>query len=274
MANEFEQETNLWDTGFDEEQEDFGGNEQDYFYQEEEEQDEQEQEGLEDQPEGSEEPSNEEEDDDINVSYFLANALKEQGVIDADEIPKDIDEQKVFELYKESHKERLFQEVQAELTSTLQSRGITEDHLTMAMALQSGYHPDMLMEHNRYKAFSSLPEDVDTEDKAVVAEWYQYRGLFEDEIKEKLDELELDDEKLDINFKRAKGTFKEVSEEFDKQVRSEALERERLVHEAQQKNQRLLQNIRTTGEISGERMTKPQLEQFERGIFTDRKSVV
>lgn len=274
MVNEFEQETDLWRTGFEDEQGDFGeDNEEEYFYQPEEEQEEQEQEGLEDQPEGSEEPSNEE-DDDINVSYFLANALKEQGVINADEIPKDIDEQKVFELYKESHKERLFQEVQDELSKTLQSRGITEDHLAMAMALESGYHPDMLLEQNRYKAFSGLPDDVDTEDKkAVVAEWYQYRGLFEDEIKEKLDELELDDEKLDINFKRAKGTFKEVSEGFEKQVRQEALERDRLMHEAQQKNQQLLQNVRTTGELAGEKMTKPQLEQFERGIFTRDQKV-
>lgn len=263
---EFEQETDLWHTGFEDEERDLF---EDDFPTLQEEEDIEPVEGDE-QPADEEpidEPSNTNEED-LNVAYFLANALKEQGIINLEEIPEDIDESKIFDLYKESHRERLYEEVQNEIVTSLQTRGITDEHLTMAMAIQSGYNPEYLLEQNRYKSYASISEDADENQmKTVVKEWYEFRGLFEDEINEKLDELELDEEKLKTNFKRAQEAFKTVSQEFDKQVKAEAYERERLQYEAQQKNQQFLQNVRTTGELAGEKMTKPQLEQFEKGLF-------
>lgn len=266
MATEFEQETTLWETNFEEDDNVFGETEDNYLEQEEQE------ESYSDEPDSKEEetgvenqPSNE---DDVNYTFFLANALKEKGILNVDNIPEDIEEEEVLELYKEAHQERIRADIEAEISTALQSRGITDDHLTMAMAIQAGYPPEFLMEQNRYKYYSSLPEDVDIEDKKqVITEWYKYRNLYEDEIKEKLDELELDDDKLETNFKRAKDTFKYLDQEFEKQVRQEALERERIAFEIQEKNRRLLQSVRTTGEIAGEKMSRPQLEQFEKGIF-------
>jgi hypothetical protein len=220
---------------------------------------------LEELPEGdaaAEETPTEEE---INVSFFLADALRQKGILNLDNVPENITEEEVVQLYAQSHEER----IQQTILDSLQQRGITEKNLQMAMAIENGYSPDFLLEQNRYKAFADLKsqEEVSRDVKeSVVSQWLQSRDLFEDEIKERKDTYELNDEIFETDYNRAISYFDAQYKEFEKQNELATIQRERAVLEIQKKNRDLLQSVETKGEISGEKMTATQLEDFKRAL--------
>lgn len=219
-------------------------------------------EGVEIPDTAGEEESQEEE---INVSFFMADALRQKGILNLDNVPEDITEEQVVELYTYAHEER----IQNQIFSTLQQRGITERNLEMAMAIENGYSPDFLLEQNRYKAFSNLKdqEDVSRDVKeSVVNQWLQSRDLFEDEITERKDTYTLNDEVFETDYNRAVNYFDTKSKEFDQQNRLATIERELTILETQKKNRDLLTQVETKGEIAGEKMTAAQLEDFRRGL--------
>ena len=204
-------------------------------------------------------------EEEINVSFFLADALRQKGILNLDNVPENITEEEVVQLYAKSHEER----IQQTILDSLQQRGITEKNLQMAMAIENGYSPDFLLEQNRYKAFADLKsqEEVTRDVKeSVVSQWLQSRDLFEDEIKERKDTYELNDEIFETDYNRAISYFDTRYKEFEKQNEVATIQRERSVLELQKKNRDLLQSVESKGEIAGERMTATQLEDFKRGL--------
>jgi len=209
------------------------------------------------------------EDEDINVTFFLANALKEKGIISADDIKENITDEEVLKLYENSHYERIRAEEESKISLALQARGITEENLQYAMAIQNGYSPEFLLEQNRVKAFAQLgtQEDVNEDlQKTVIREFDKARGLLDDEIEDRMTDLELNDDKLSIAFKRATEFFGKKNHEFEQENQSIALEREKAMFEVQKKNRELLQTVFTTGTVGGEKLTATQLEDYKKGL--------
>lgn len=218
----------------------------------------------------------EENEDDINVTFFLANALKEKGILPEGEIDESITDEDVLHLYEQAHAERIRLEEENKLALALESRGITEENLQYAMAIQNGFSPDFLLEQNRYRAFANLAnqEDVDRNlQETVIREFHRSRGLMEDEIEDRMNDLELNDEKFETDFQRATGFFDTKYQEFEQQNQAIALERERQMLEGQRRNRELLSNIERTGVIAGERMNQAQLEDFKRGLYLQEEVV-
>lgn len=216
----------------------------------------------------------EEEDGNINVAYFLANALKEKGIIDVDVVDKNISDEDVISLYSKAHEERIRYEEESRLIETLQSRGITEDNLAYAMAIQNGYSPDMLLEQNRIKALSQLPDDTeDSLKEAAIIEFRRQSGWAEDEIEDRMQDLILNEDKLGKEFDKARGFFAERKRVFDDDNHRATLERERVQQEVQERNRRLITNIYTTGKIKDETMTSSQLEAYKKAL-SDQSNVV
>lgn len=209
-------------------------------------------------------------EDDINVTFFLANALKEKGIIEDSEIREDITDEEVLSLYERAHAERIRLEEENKIALALEARGITEENLQYAMAIQNGYSPEYLLEQNRYKLFSSLSERDDIErgvQETVIKEFHKSRGLMDDEIEDRMTDLELNDEKFETDFKRATEFFGTKYKQFEEQNQALALEKERQMLDQQKRNRDLLHHIETTGEIGGEKMNVAQLEDFRRGIY-------
>jgi hypothetical protein len=218
----------------------------------------------------------EEIEDDINVTFFLANALKEKGILPEGDIDENITDEDVLYLYEQAHAERIRSEEENKLALALESRGITEENLQYAMAIQNGFSPDFLLEQNRYRAFAGLAnqEDVDRNlQETVIREFHRSRGLMEDEIEDRMNDLELNDEKFETDFQRATGFFGTKYQEFEQQNQAIALERERHMLDGQRRNRELLTNIEKTGVIAGERMNQAQLEDFRRGLYLQEEVV-
>lgn len=210
------------------------------------------------------------EEDDINVTFFLANALKEKGILPESELREDITDEEVLYLYEQAHAERIRLEEENKIALALEARGITEENLQYAMAIQNGYSPEFLLEQNRYRAFANLAneEEVDRNvQETVIREFHRSRGLMEDEIDDRMSDLDLNDDKFQTDFSRATEFFGAKYKEFENQNREFALQRERQMLEVQKRNRDLLASVETTGQIAGERMTSTQLEDFRKGLY-------
>lgn len=210
------------------------------------------------------------EEDDINVTFFLANALKEKGIIPETELREDITDEEVLYLYEQAHADRIRIEEENKIALALEARGITEENLQYAMAIQNGYSPEFLLEQNRYRAFANLSneEEVDRNlQETVIREFHRSRGLMEDEIDDRMSDLDLNDEKFQTDFSRATEFFGNKYKEFEAQNRELALHRERQMLEVQKRNRDLLASVETTGQIAGEKMNQAQLEDFRKGLY-------
>jgi hypothetical protein len=210
------------------------------------------------------------EEDDINVTFFLANALKEKGIIPEGELREDITDEEVLYLYEQAHADRIRIEEENKIALALEARGITEENLQYAMAIQNGYSPEFLLEQNRYRAFANLSneEEVDRNlQETVIREFHRSRGLMEDEIDDRMSDLDLNDDKFQTDFSRATEFFGNKYKEFESQNREFALQRERQMLEVQKRNRDLLASIETTGQIAGEKMNQAQLEDFRKGLY-------
>lgn len=212
----------------------------------------------------------EDSEEDINVTFFLANALKEKGIIDDSEIREDITDEEVLALYERAHSDRIRIEEENRIALALEARGITEENLQYAMAIQNGYSPEYLFEQNRYRAYASLAnqDEVDRNlQESVIREFHKSRGLMDDEIEDRMSDLELNDDKFETDFSRATEFFGARYQEFERHNQEISIQRERAVLENQRRNRELLEHIEKTAEISGEKMTQGQLEDFRRGLY-------
>lgn len=210
------------------------------------------------------------EEDDINVTFFLANALREKGILPETELREDITDEEVLYLYEQAHADRIRIEEENKIALALEARGITEENLQYAMAIQNGYSPEFLLEQNRYRAFANLAneEEVDRNvQETVIREFHRSRGLMEDEIEDRMSDLDLNDDKFQTDFSRATEFFGAKYKEFENQNREFALQRERQMLEVQKRNRDLLASVETTGQIAGEKMTPTQLEDFRKGLY-------
>lgn len=216
-------------------------------------------------------------DDEINVSYFLANALKERGILPGDtEIPEDITDEEVLGIYASLNEDRVRQKVEADVAEVLQGRGITEEHLQYAMALANGISPDEVSDYGRYKAYAEAANDeyVETDKKIeIIRSFHQLRGLAEDEIEDRISDIEYDDDKLERDWKRSTDYFSAKKNEFEQENARISQEREYQRYEIQKRNKELLDNVYRTGIIAGEKMTPRQLEDYKSGL-NNRDQVV
>lgn len=219
---------------------------------------------------------NVETEDEINVAFFLANALKEKGILPEEAITEDITDEDVLHLYERAHADRIRMEEENKIALALEARGITEENLQYAMAIQNGYSPDFLLEQNRYRAFANLAqqEEVDRNlQETVIKEFHRSRGLMEDEIEDRMSDLDLNDDKFETDFKRATEFFGAKYHEFEQQNQALSLQRERMMLEEQRRNRDLLSNIENTGQLAGEKMTPSQLDEFKRGLYLQEEVV-
>jgi len=219
---------------------------------------------------------NVETEDEINVTFFLANALKEKGILPEEAITEDITDEDVLHLYERAHADRIRMEEENKIALALEARGITEENLQYAMAIQNGYSPDFLLEQNRYRAFANLAqqEEVDRNlQETVIKEFHRSRGLMEDEIEDRMSDLDLNDDKFETDFKRATEFFGAKYHEFEQQNQALSLQRERMMLDEQRRNRDLLSNIENTGQLAGEKMTPSQLDEFKRGLYLQEEVV-
>jgi hypothetical protein len=209
--------------------------------------------------------------EEINVSYFLANALKEKGILPKEiDIPEDISDEDVLNIYAYINEEKIRQKVEADVAEVLQGRGITEEHLQYAMALSNGIDPNEVSEYGRFKSYAESANnyDLDSDKKInIIKTFHEQRGLAEDEIADRIEDIEYDDEKLERDWKRATDFFANKVKEFEQENARISYEREQQRYETQKRNKEILDNIYRSGIISGEKMTPRQLEEYKSGIY-------
>lgn len=215
-------------------------------------------------------------EEEINVAFFLANALKEKGILPEDAITEDITDEDVLHLYERAHSDRIRMEEENKIALALEARGITEENLQYAMAIQNGYSPDFLLEQNRYRAFAGLAQEEEVDrnlQETVIKEFHRSRGLMEDEIEDRMSDLDLNDDKFDTDFRRATEFFGAKYHEFEQQNQALSLQRERMMLDEQRRNRDLLSTIENTGQLAGEKMTPSQLDEFKRGLYLQEEVV-
>src|SRR5690606_38580305 len=132
------------------------------------------------------------------------------GVVEINEIGKDISFGDIYENYKTKLEPKVKEQVLSEVQNHLTQAGITDENIIMLQAIQNGVPLDELYVVNRYKKYATVDaNEVDTDKKTeVIREWYLTRQLSEKEIKRNLEAIEINDE-IDGEFAEAQTFFNE-----------------------------------------------------------------
>jgi len=205
---------------------------------------------------------------------ITAQKLKEEGYLNVDEIPDDIDYPQIYDLYKDSVKERLIQEVQEEVNQNLQVLGINENNISILNALENNIPLDEISEISRFKKYVGLnPADVAEDIKlSVIKDRYQAIGLGDKDLERQITAIESSGE-VDEAFQESQQFFKGVVSEFDKTQAALAQEALRRDYEMKQKNQLILDKALKLGELGGSKLTVEQQKDLQKAIY-DRNIIL
>jgi len=206
-------------------------------------------------------------------AIITAKKLKEEGWLNVEELPEDIDYPQIYELFKDSARERLLQEVQTEVEQQLASAGINEQNLSILSALENGIPLDEVSQVSRFKKYITLKSDDQPEDKkmAVIRERYMSIGLKEKDLERQLTAIEQSGE-IDEAFEESQQFFKGVVSEFDKsQILMAQQLRERDL-EIKRKNQEILDKAVRQGELGNQKLTAEEQKDLHKSII-DRSVV-
>lgn len=206
-------------------------------------------------------------------AVITAKKLKEEGWLNVEELPEDIDYPQIYELFKDSARERLLQEVQTEVEQQLASAGINEQNLSILSALENGVPLDEVSQVSRFKKYITLKSDDQPEDKkmAVIRERYMSIGLKEKDLERQLTAIEQSGE-IDEAFEESQQFFKGVVSEFDKsQILMAQQLRERDL-EIKRKNQEILDKAVRQGELGNQKLTAEEQKDLHKSII-DRSVV-
>ena len=207
-------------------------------------------------------------------AIVTAKKLKEEGWIDAEDIPEDIDYPQIYELYKNTAKERLLQEVQNEVNQTLTAVGINEHNISILAALENEVPLDEISEISRYKKYTKLnPADTPDDKKLqVIKERFKSIGLGDKDLERQIDAIESSQE-IDEAFMESQQYFESAVKEFDKVQTFQAQEALRRDQEIKQRNQAILDKALRLGEIANQKLTADQQKDLQKAIY-DRSVVV
>ena len=205
---------------------------------------------------------------------ITAQKLKEDGYLNVEEIPDDIDYPQIYDLYKDSVKDRLLQELQTEVNQNLQALGINEQNISILNALENNVPLDEISEISRFKKYSTLNvADVPDETKlSVIRDRYLSIGLRDKDLERQLSAIESSGE-VDEAFQESQHYFKGVVTEFDKNQVLLTQELMRRDHEKKQNNQLVLEKALKLGELGDQKLTQDQQKGLQKAIY-DRNIIL
>ena len=222
---------------------------------------------------GAEASDSEDEVEVDNPAYFIAKQLIADGVVEIEDVDKDISFGDIYNNYKEKLAPTIKNEALAEINQTLQQVGITEENIVMLQAIQNGVPVDELYTVSRYEKYGQLSSEDSSDKKVeVIKEWYALRNLTPKEIERNLAAIEIDDE-VDAEFEQAKGFFNDAVENFKEDQRNATLEKLRQEHIIRQQNQAIIDNAVKLGKIGAEKLTTEQSRQIEADIYKKTETV-
>jgi hypothetical protein len=208
-----------------------------------------------------------------NPAYFFAQQLVADGIVDLEEVGKDISFNDIYNNYKERLEPTIKNEVLSEVNQTLQQAGITEENIVMLQAIQNGIPVDELYTISRYEKYGQLSVDDDQDRKIeVIKEWYALRNLKPKEIERNLNAIEIDDE-VDSEFEQAKDFFKGAVDNFKEEQKNITLENLRQEQAIRQYNQAIIDNAIKLGKIGEEKLTSEQSKQLEADLYKKTETV-
>ena len=222
---------------------------------------------------GDEASDSEDEVEVDNPAYFIAKQLIADGVVEIEDVDKDISFGDIYNNYKEKLAPTIKNEALAEINQTLQQAGITEENIVMLQAIQNGVPVDELYTVSRYEKYGQLSSEDSSDKKVeVIKEWYALRNLTPKEIERNLAAIEIDDE-VDAEFEQAKGFFNDAVENFKEDQRNATLEKLRQEHIIRQQNQAIIDNAVKLGKIGAEKLTTEQSRQIGADIYKKTETV-
>lgn len=227
--------------------------------------------------ESEESDENDEEDD--NVYYYVAQQFKEDGFLPDDlEVSKTIDGLAISKAYKEKLRSDLEPVIRNEVHQELLNEGYSQHDLVIARAIRQGIDPRVLSAASMYEMYASIGEDADTNQKEdVIRQMYRTRGFNEDEIASLLSKTQGDGEEaqkvLKQKFNEARSYFSQKYNAFVEEENARAEESKKQASENLRKANELINQVISSREILGEKMTTAQAKEFEDAIRKENQVV-
>jgi hypothetical protein len=198
-----------------------------------------------------------EEVDDVNLHYHIAKELKRDGFVSDDfEIDEETTLHDVYSHLKDNLQESVVEELQTQAYNQLIELGYNDQDLKFAKLIRSGVDMNMLSDISRYESLSNIKPDEAPQDalESLIQEYYKDRKWNADEISEKLEDLKLDDNMLDV-AEKAKKYFK--SKYATTLENHEATAAQQRAHQEALQKQRLqyVEELLDKGDLLGEKIT-------------------
>ena len=219
--------------------------------------------------EGDIDEEDSEEEKQVNKYYGFAKSLTSDGFLSEDtEIPEDITPSGIKDLYKSQVEEELRKEVEQNVYTELESKGINQTDILFAKAIRAGVNPALLSDASRYNTFSQIDLEKSTAESktAIIKAMHKDRGLTDDESTTLIEGFELD-EKLDAVAEKAKEYYKSKFDNYVNNQQEELQKAETRQKEARQQAKVRVDKLLSDKVILGEKITAKQAKAIKSGLY-------
>lgn len=212
--------------------------------------------------------------EDVNAYEYLGKQLQADGFLDPDmEIGSDVQGSTVYNAYRDKLKQDLEPKIREEVMSALANEGVTQQDLIMARAIRQGVDVSLLSTAGVYERYSSLPEDADESVKLdAIRQMYRVKN-YSDHEANTLIEAAKEDEKLDELYNSSVGYFTEKYNNFIEEENERADQAQAAAKEQNEKSNKLIRTVLSSGEILGEKFDRSQAKELEDAIYNTSEVV-
>ncbi len=229
------------------------------------------------------EPEKEELEYDVKISgnpiAIIAKDWKSKGYLpDEYEVPEDLSEEDLEEVYR-THKESLIeQEVRTRLLQEMQEKGYDPEILETAKLIKSGVPKEAITQADAYRIMGEVqldPEDDNYEEYArqILTQFYADKGFAQDKI-DRYVYRDLEDPEVESVVEDAQNYFRDraglMYQQF-KQAEKQAEQQKKAQAEAQVKR---MNDYLTRGEIAGTKYSQEQIAQVKKALFEKSEVIV
>ena len=216
-----------------------------------------------------------EEQEDYNPHYFLAQELRNQGVLPEEfEIGEDVGYSDIVNHYRDRMKAPLRAELESELRQEHIQNGWTEEDLFYARAWRQGVDPRSFAPAERLRTYGSIDiEALSDEDKlTVVRSMYEFRGTGIEEADILIKAREEAGTSAEL-LQEAVNFHKTQYESWAEQERARQAQYQEQVNAQRTAVQNKVNNVIQSRQVSGLTITSDQAKDLHKDIYEAHETV-
>lgn len=218
-------------------------------------------------PEGDKPEISDDDPEELNLGHYIADQFKKDEWLPEDfEVTEETTMEDVYGALVDNMRGEAEEAIKAQVFNELSQEGYDQQTLQYAKLIASGVDINNLSQAHQYQRFSQIDlEEASTDElKKLNTQYYKDRNWTDDEIAEKLEDLEVDDKLADAAVK-AKKHFETKHKEFVENQSQQAELQKAANKKAQEERLKTVNSLIDSGEVNGSKILNKK--GFKKALF-------